>query len=265
MAEADRRAAEAYESLLVPRLFRPSAQRAVALVAPRPGEHALDMACCTGIGARLVAPVLGPSGRVVALDLDGGMLTQAAQVRREPGATIDWIQASAVALPLHDGAFDMCLCLQGLQFLADCERALSEMRRVLRAGGRVVVSTWGPIDAMPGHRAVYEALARQGVDCTSPRRGFMMGSPAELAARVQRSGFVSVQATQSTEPLTFPSARHFVEGLLTGAPYTRRAIAGLPRQAREDCIRDACIALSRFEGPDGLVLPACVNLLRARR
>jgi hypothetical protein len=42
-------------------------------------------------------------------------------------------------------------------------------------------------------------------------------------------------------------------------------IAGLPRHAQDDCLHDACNALSRFEGPDGFVLPACVNLLRVSR
>lgn len=265
MSEADGRAADAYEHLLVPGLFRPSAQLAVALAGARIGERALDVACGTGIGARLMAPQLGSSGQVVALDIDGGMLATAAQAPREPGATVDWIEATALALPLRDSAFDLCFCLQGLQFVGDFDRALAEMRRVLQPGGRLVLSTWGTIEAMPGHGAVYEALARQGIDCTSPRRGFTMGNPTDLVALAERAGFVSAEVTQSTDPLMFPSARHFVEGLLLGAPYTRRVIAGLSRQAQADCLHDACDALSRFEGAGGFVLPACVNLLRAFR
>jgi SAM-dependent methyltransferase len=63
-----------YERYLVPAMFGPWAADLVALAAPQPGERVLDVACGTGIVARLVAPYVGATGHVVGLDLDTGRL-----------------------------------------------------------------------------------------------------------------------------------------------------------------------------------------------
>jgi SAM-dependent methyltransferase len=73
-------AAEVYERELVPALFGPWAPRVVALAAPVPGERVLDMACGTGVVARLAAEQAGPDGRVVGLDLNPGMLAVASRL-----------------------------------------------------------------------------------------------------------------------------------------------------------------------------------------
>ena len=93
---ADRTAAEAYERFLLPYIFQPWAERAVKWAAPAPGEHVLDVACGTGVGARIAAPAIGRSGKVIGLDVDAGMLATAQERLRDLDVSTEWHCASAL-------------------------------------------------------------------------------------------------------------------------------------------------------------------------
>ena len=137
---------EMYEQLLVGPLFRPSAEVILEEVALARGNRLLDIACGTGIVARLAKERLGDSGRVVGVDVNPQMLAVARSVA--PG--IDWREGSATALPLQDDEqFDTVTCQQGLQFFPDKRAAAREMRNALAPGGMLAVATWRPTVEMP--------------------------------------------------------------------------------------------------------------------
>ena len=71
---SDDSSASIYETQLVPAIFEPLTRILIERARPEPGEHALDAACGTGIVARLVAPMVGPSGRAVGVDYDPIMI-----------------------------------------------------------------------------------------------------------------------------------------------------------------------------------------------
>src|SRR5215470_6682796 len=122
-------AAELYERYLVPAVTALWAADLVWRAAPQRGERVLDVACGTGVVARLAARTMG-AGHVVGLDINAEMLAVA---RAQPAgpAPIEWREASALQLPFPDRAFDLVLCQLGLQFFPDRARALQEMLRVL--------------------------------------------------------------------------------------------------------------------------------------
>jgi ubiquinone/menaquinone biosynthesis C-methylase UbiE len=70
----DTATAEAYERHMVPGMFAHWAERVIGVVAPQPGDQVLDMACGTGIGARIAARFVGPTGKVVGVDMDPGVI-----------------------------------------------------------------------------------------------------------------------------------------------------------------------------------------------
>src|SRR5262245_42240190 len=123
-------AAEIYEHHMVPAIFGPWAEDLLGLAVPQAGERVLDVACGTGVVARLAAQSVGPSGTVVRLDLNPGMLMVARTLRLPPSAQIEWREGNVSAISLPDGAVDLVLCQQGLQFFPDRPGALREMRRV---------------------------------------------------------------------------------------------------------------------------------------
>src|SRR5262245_55858244 len=105
---------EIYERVLVGPLFRPFAEQLVARVAPTPGDSVLDVACGTGIAARVARERLGAEARIVGVDVAPAMLA----VARTADPTIDWREGDAAALPVSE-QFTVLTCHQGLQFMPD--------------------------------------------------------------------------------------------------------------------------------------------------
>ena len=102
-----------YEQWLVGPLFRPYAEVLVERARLTPADRVLDVACGTGIVARLAAQRIGDNGLVVGVDISPQMLAVARTVAPE----IDWREGDVSALPVADGErFDVVLCQQGLQF-----------------------------------------------------------------------------------------------------------------------------------------------------
>jgi SAM-dependent methyltransferase len=141
-------AAETYERHMVPAIFGPWAEDLLALAMPAPGERVLDVACGTGVVARLVAQRVAPTGTVVGLDLNPGMLA-VARTLPLPQGEIQWREGNVSAMPFPDASFDLALCQQGLQFFPDRPAALREVRRVLEPRGRLALSVWRPHATQP--------------------------------------------------------------------------------------------------------------------
>src|SRR5436190_3140111 len=99
----------------------------------RPGDAVLDAACGTGDFA--VADLRAGAGTVVGLDFSPRMLERA----RRKAPQVEWVEGDLLALPFEDGRFDAATIGFGVRNVAHLERALRELRRVLRPGGRVAI------------------------------------------------------------------------------------------------------------------------------
>ena len=115
---------ENYERELVGPLFRPWAELTVDEVNPGPAERVLDVACGTGIVARVAGERIGSGRGLVGVDISPGLLA----VARAVAPDIDWREGDAGALPLADGEqFEVVLCQQGLQFFPDKPAAAARL------------------------------------------------------------------------------------------------------------------------------------------
>jgi ubiquinone/menaquinone biosynthesis C-methylase UbiE len=213
-------AAELYQRYLVPAITTKWAEDLVDRAQPGPGEAALDIACGTGVVARLAAKRMG-HGQVTGLDLNPGMLAVARGVPSE-GAPIAWIQASALDLPFPLDSFDVVLCQLGLQFFPDQQQGLREMRRVLRRSGRVALSVYSPIERTPGAHAFVLALDEVlGAGSSRIKRGeHSFTGPAQLENLLQASGFESVSVQRVEQSIVFPSVLDYVRFQLLATPMT---------------------------------------------
>ena len=137
------RAAPDYESLWQAQLAGAQSQllTSASLV---PGERVLDVACGTGLVSFTAARAVGHAGQVLGVDLSGRMI-EAARRRAEEGRVLNasFARMDAETLDLPDANFDIALCSLGLMYMPDPEKAVCEMRRVLRPGGRMVLAVWG--------------------------------------------------------------------------------------------------------------------------
>lgn len=244
--------ASIYETQLVPAIFEPLARMLIDQARPRSGEHVLDAACGTGIVARLIAPMVGPSGTTVGLDFDPIMIEKAQSLAPE----ITWRQGDLQNLPFADELFDLVICQQGLQFLPDRGAGLRQIRRVLRPGGRMVLATWSDLAKSPGHSLLFEALgAIVGSDSARPT-AWSLANEAQLLKLVSEAGFGSVATTTVSLQTTYPSARRFVEILLNGSSkLTREALARIPADRKTAFIDEVTVRLRAYETGNTLVLP----------
>jgi SAM-dependent methyltransferase len=130
--------------------LEPVARHVVALAAVSPGDRVLDLACGTGNAAILAA---GAGAAVTGLDAAARLIEVARARAAAAGVAATFVVGDALDLPFDDGAFDVVLSVFGVIFAPDAERALAEIVRVLRPGGRALVSVWipeGAIDRMVG-------------------------------------------------------------------------------------------------------------------
>ena len=153
-------AAELYERFLVPTIFVPWAQLIIANYPPNSGENVLDIACGTGIVARMAKARVGPSGRVVGVDLNSEMLQVARNSTADTASPIEWIEADVSDIPLEGGTFHSAYCQQGLQFFPDKVAALRETFRLLVNGGVCTVVVAQSLDQNPLMLSQVNALTK---------------------------------------------------------------------------------------------------------
>jgi SAM-dependent methyltransferase len=208
--------ARAYEEYFVPAMFAPLSEHVLAAAALQPGEHVLDLACGTGIVARQAAAQVGPTGRVLAVDISPMMLEEGRSHPVPDGVEIEWRQADGVTADLPVGAFDVAICQQGLQFFPDRAAGAGQLHRAVRDGGRAVVATWLGLEDNPFIARAVEAELRHldalgaGVDRADAERPFSLGKD-ELRELLDGAGFPSVDIRTVAVEARFPTPDHFVE------------------------------------------------------
>jgi ubiquinone/menaquinone biosynthesis C-methylase UbiE len=178
---------EAYERFLVEPLFRPFAEELLKRLHPTPIDSLLDVACGTGIVARLARARLGPQARIVGVDAALPMLALA----RQADSTIEWREGNAMALPVQaDERFSLVSCHQGLQFFPDKLAAVREMRRVLAHGGRVAIATWLSLAGIPFAGDLHQVAERHLGPMIDARHSF--GDAAAFPPLLIEGGFSDV-------------------------------------------------------------------------
>lgn len=209
--------AETYHRFFEPHIGVPVSEELLRVADLEPGAHVVDVACGTGAVARAAARQVGAAGAVTGVDLAPDML-EVARSQPTEGAAIDYRLADAAALPVDDGSCDVALCQMGLMLMAERAEAVGELHRALAPGGRVVVSTPGPMQ--PRFEELQQAIAEH----LDPQLGgfvgavFSMPDPEQLASLLRDAGFQDVSAHEHTVPLELPAPAEAFWGYLASTP-----------------------------------------------
>jgi len=254
---------EVYEREMVPGLFGPWAADLVERAAPAAGARVLDVACGTGVVTRLLPPRVGPTGRIAGLDLNPGML--AAARASAAGVPIEWLEGSAQAMPLPDGAFDFVFCQQGLQFFPDKAAALREMHRVLAPGGRLFVAVWKSSAHCPGFAAMERALAKYVGADAAKLPPFSFGDRAALRGVIAGAGFRDLVIRAEVKMTRFPSPEAFFRTITAGAPGMLGLLAQLTEPQRRELISEINETLAPHLDDTGLAFPQPAHVASARK
>jgi ubiquinone/menaquinone biosynthesis C-methylase UbiE len=198
---------EMYEQWFVAPLFRPWAELTLDEVNLASGDRLLDIACGTGIVARIARERLGEAASIVAVDVSPDMLA----VARKIAPDIDWRQGNAAALPLQDGEqFNVVICQQGLQFFPDKPAAVAQMRRALIPGGSLAVSTWRSDDETPFFRELRRIAERHLGAIADERDSF--GDAAPLEAVLRDAGLREVRSRTISRIMHFEANTWLLRG-----------------------------------------------------
>ena len=246
-------AAELYERITVPYLLGPWAPGLVEAAQLQPGERVLDLACGTGVVARLAASHVGVTGHVTGLDLNTGMLTVARSLPAPLGAAITWMQGNAVAMDLPEASFNVVVCQQGFQFFPDQPAALSEIHRVLAPGGRLLLGVWKSAGLY--NVALADAL-EQHVDAataTRYRASRVVPQASALHQLLVDAGFRDVDIRTSELTLRLPPLEQFVPRHLSALPVAE-TVAALSEERRAALARQVSVAFKDYADTDGVAL-----------
>jgi ubiquinone/menaquinone biosynthesis C-methylase UbiE len=237
--------AEAYESVFVPALFEPWAQMLVDAAGVRAGDRILDVACGTGVVARIAAGRVGAGGSVVGIDRNPAMLAIAHRLR----PNIEWREGDAAGLPFLARSFDIVFCQAALMFFSDPVRALREMARAIKDDGTVAIQVWDRLEDQPAYRPFIDAAARSGgTDATAVLSSyFSRGDISDLRGLLCAGGLRPATVTTRETMLRFGSVEAFVETEVRSTPLGER----LSSEIVEHIVEDARDALRMFTSPDG--------------
>jgi ubiquinone/menaquinone biosynthesis C-methylase UbiE len=255
-------APENYERYFVPAIGAPLAADPIDVAVLGAGERVLDVACGTGIIARLAAERVGPTGTVAGLDINPGMLAVARSATPR-AVTIEWYKANAEAAPLPNDAYDAVLCQMGLQFFPDKVAALREMRRVMAPAGRVVVNTPGPTPEV--FVILAEALARHVKPEVAHfvQQVFSLHDIRQVQDLFSNAGFRQVSVRRNTRTLRLPAPAEFLWQYVHSTPLAA-ALAQVDHGSRAALERDVVTHWEPFADDDGLMLQLGVVVATAR-
>jgi len=231
-------------------LYAPAVLRAAGASV---GNAVLDLATGTGDSALIAGRHVQAGGTVVGVDISVPMLRVANS--KSLTSNVRFIAADAMMLPFRDGVFDAVICQFGLMFFPDRIAALTEIRRLLRPGGRVGLTVWGPPDRAPFAgimaRALGEELPAARTELLLP---FALANPQELHRLLEAAGFHDNRVNQETRLAHFESVADFLEPYEQGGGRLGQAYLQLAPDARA-AVRERVVAqLATFPQGDRITM-----------
>jgi enediyne biosynthesis protein CalE5 len=193
----------------------------------RPGAHVLDVGCGSGFPALAAAAAVLPGGTVTAIDLSPKMIAVASKRAADVGLNnVDFREMDSDALDLPDETFDTVTCVCTLMFSPEPQRAVGEIRRVLKPGGRFGIVVWDEPSLNPfslvlaGIMSTFIALPPlPGADAPGP---FRFAAAEALESVLQSGGFSTFTIENRTMTFDFPSVEAYLQIVSDVAGWTRR-------------------------------------------
>lgn len=224
-----------------------------------PGGRVLDVAAGAGEPALTIAKRVGPAGHVLASDISSNILKFARETARNQGLTnVETRVLDGEHLELPDASFDVVTSRVGLIYFPNQQQALSEMRRVLKHGGRVAAIVY----TTPENNHFFSipvSIIRRRAQLPPPLPGqpgpFSLGGPGVLEEAYRRAGFRDIETRVVEAPLRVTSAAECVRFERESFGALHQMLAGLFQEGQEAAWEEIEQQLHQFEGPGGFAGP----------
>ncbi len=225
------------------------------------GGSVLDVCCGTGASALHAARIVGESGRVLAVDLAGNMLARGRLKAEQQGlSNIEFRQADVEHLDFEDGSFDAAICVFGIFFLPDALQGMRQLSRLVRAGGILAITTWGPDLFEPVNTVFWNSVQDHRPDLYKAFNPWdHIDSPKKLLDLFARAGLTraACQAATGEYPIRRPEDWWTIA---MGSGY-RGTIDQLSQKVAES-VRDRCVSFLRDEGINALATNVVYGVAR---
>ena len=241
----------------------------LAAVGLETGDRVLELACGPGGLGIAAAERVGPEGEAVLSDVAQQMTAIAAARAKDRGlGNVTTLDLDLERIDQPDESYDAVLCREGIMLVPDPRQAAREIRRVLKPGGRAVVSVWGPRGRNPWLGAMLDAVGAQ-LGGTFPPPGlpgpFALDGRDKLLAVLWDAEFEDVEITEVETPWRGASFDQWwlVTSALAGP--LAKLLEAQPPEAVDAIRAQAREALSGYRTADGLEIPGVTLVGAARR
>jgi len=234
-------------------------QRMLELAWPKVGDRVLELACGTGGPGLEAARLVGPSGEVVLSDVAAEMTSIAsdrAEARGLRNVSTRVLDLERIDEP--EDAYDIVYVREGLMLVPDPVEAAREIKRVLKPGGSVVLTVWGPRARNPWLGVVFDVVSEQlGVTVPPPGlpQPFSLDDADRLAHVLADGGLARVDVHELPTPYRAASADEGWRRTAELAGPLAQRLAALPAPAA-NALRDrAEAAIAKYDTAAGLEIP----------
>lgn len=247
------KAAEAYEPGWRDSLARVQS-RLLDVAAAQPGEHVLDIACGTGLVTFPLAHAVASAGRIVATDISQAMVDivlAEAQRRRMP--QVEAFRADAEMLEALPGdAFDLVTCALGFMYFPEPDRAMGEIMRVLKPGGRAVIAVWGARRNC-GWADIFPIVDARVQSQVCPMF-FQLGTGRALAWQMEAAGLTSVADERLAHDLPYRDEDAACDAAFIGGPVAL-AYSRFSEETRAEVRAEYAASIRAFRSDEGYRIP----------
>jgi len=242
----------------------------LAFAAPGTGSTVIDVGCGCGATTIELARAVGPSGRVIGLDISEPMLALSTERLRE-FANTTCLLGDAADLPLHDLGAELIVSRFGVMFFGNPIGAFANLRTGLVPGGRVRFACWRPINENPWLQipldAVYEHAPRLTKPDPEEPGPFAFGDTARVTRVLTAAGFTALSFTPLDIQLDIAAGGTLEDAVIqsSGMGPAKRVLKDQPDDIRTAALESIRHALTPYASPAGVQLPGAVWLVAADR
>lgn len=245
------------------RQLEPAQTHLLTMASLQPGERVLDVACGTGLVTFRAASQVGVRGAVVATDLSERMVQRVREQAAQRGFRhVTCSRMDAEALQLPDGTFDAALCALGLMYVPDPVRALQEMHRMLKPGGRTVAAVWGQRSRC-GWAEIFPIVDARVESDVCPLF-FQLGTQEMLKQAFETAGYKDVVSERLSTLLDYDSPADACGAAFAGGPVAL-AYARFDEPTREAAHADYLASIEPYHVGNGYEIPGEFVVVRGRK
>lgn len=223
------------------------------------GSRVIDLAAGDGGQSVAAAQRVGASGEVLATDIAPEFVKLTNAVASRMGLTqlrAEVMDAESLAVP--DDKYDAAICRLGLMYLPNLQKGLSEIKRVLRCGGRMSAVVFTTAEKTPFF-SIPVKLIRERRRLPPPEPGqpgpFSLGAPGVLTQEMSAAGFQYTKERAIDAPLRFASAEECVRWRREASGTLQQMLSGLTEEVKEEIWREVEEAMRHFETAQGFESP----------